>query len=516
MHSKWLVLLSVAGVSIASCSDDDDGDGGSGASNSGGTSGAANSGGKTQAGGTGGRVGTGGAGNGGSSTGTGGVGNGGSSGGVAPIAGASAGGDDGVDGGGAPNTDGGTPGASGAPETGGSGGAAPTASTCVFPAAAALADAALPEGFCAWNFAIGIGKARGITIDAEGNALVVSSAKNEVVALWDDDGDGVSGDGERAIVASAPGLNHGIAIHDGYLYASSVTTVYRWSYAADRQPLGAATTVVNAIPSGGHSTRSLALDDDYLYVTVGSGGNLDANSERARIRRFPIEELDDNPAFAEGEVFADGLRNEVGIRFDSSGRLWGVENGRDNLERDDLGGDIHQDNPAEELNLFAEAGKFYGYPYCFSEYALADGVGMGPGTQWADPEFIDDGTHTDAWCQDASNVVPPALSMQGHSAPLDLIFYPGGSFPGSFTGDLFVSFHGSWNRTQATGYKVMHIPFGSDGMPSGDPVPLLESSGAADDDWGHRPVGLGVLPNGILLVTSDESSRVLAVGYEAP
>jgi glucose/arabinose dehydrogenase len=269
---------------------------------------------------------------------------------------------------------------------------------------------------------------------------------------------------------------------------------------------------VNGIPSGGHATRTLAFDATYLYVSVGSGGNVDNNSERARIRRFAIVDLEDNPAFNSGEVFADGLRNEVGLRFDSQGRLWGVENGRDELEREDLGGDIHEDNPAEELNLFAEAGKFYGYPYCFSEYLLEDGVGMGPGTQWADPTFIDDGTHTDAWCQDPANVVPPALSMQGHSAPLDLIFYPGGAFPATYNGDLFVTFHGSWNRSQATGFKVMHVPFGDDGMPSGAPAPLLESAGE-DNDWGHRPVGLAVLPNGVLLVTSDASTRVIAVGY---
>jgi glucose/arabinose dehydrogenase len=373
--------------------------------------------------------------------------------------------------------------------------------------------ASLPKGFCAWTFATEVPKARGITIDDMGNALVVSSG--QILALWDENADGVSDDDERATIASASGLNHGIAIHDGYLYASSATMVYRWSYTANRMSLGTASVVVNGIPSGGHSTRTLAFDDEYLYVSVGSGSNLDANSERARIRRFAVAGLGASVAFSSGEVFADGLRNEVGLRFDSMGRLWGVENGRDDLERDDLGGDIHDDNPAEELNLFAEPGRFYGYPYCFSEFLLPDSVGMGPGTQWADPATIDDGTHTDAWCQNASNVVPPALAMQAHSAPLDLIFYPGGSFPASYTGDLFVTFHGSWNREPPTGYKVMHVPF-EGGMPAGAPTPLLESSGSSDDGWGHRPVALGVLPNGVLLVTSDGSNRILAVGYAPP
>ena len=78
----------------------------------------------------------------------------------------------------------------------------------------------------------------------------------------------------------------------------------------------------------------------------------------------------------EGEVFADGLRNEVGLGWSDATRkvLYGVENGMDNLYRADLGGDIHQDNPAEELNAFPidQPGRHYGYPWCFSEVSSAD------------------------------------------------------------------------------------------------------------------------------------------------
>ena len=387
--------------------------------------------------------------------------------------------------------------------------------TCTFPASAALAKASVPAGFCAWEWASGLSTARGITTDEAGNVLVVARGDSAIIALWDANADGVSGAGERATLVTESGLNHGIALHEGYLYASSATTVYRWSYNADRAPLTGGEAVVTGIPGGGHATRTLALDEAYLYVSVGSAGNVDENSNRARIRRFPIAELGgDAVAFDAGEVFADGLRNEVGLRFDAQGRLWGVENGRDRLSRADLGGDIHEDNPAEELNLFTEPGKFYGYPYCWTEYLLPDGVGEGRGTQWADPD--PDDTRTDEWCRDTANVVPPVLSMQAHAAPLDLFFYDGSAFPSSYAGDLFVTFHGSWNRDEPTGYKVVHIPFGTDGMPSGEPVPFLEYGGTGDEGagWPHRPVGLTTLPNGALLVTSDESNRILAVGYQ--
>jgi glucose/arabinose dehydrogenase len=393
-----------------------------------------------------------------------------------------------------------------------------TEDRCAVPSGARVDNAGLPDGFCAWQWASGLGEPRGIIVDDDGDVLVVTRPLGAIVLLHDDDADGVSGEGERVTMADGLGLTHSLAIDGGYLYASSGTTVYRWDYPGDRLPLGDAEVVIDGIPgSGFHTTRTLVFDEAFLYVSVGSANNVDADSSRARISRFAIADLGGAAIdFADGEVFADGLRNEVGLAFDPQDRLWGVENGRDELRHPDFDPpDIHQDNPAEELNLFAEPGRFYGYPYCWSEFSLPTGQGMGPGTQWTDPMFIDDGIHTDAWCRDLDNVVPPVLAMQAHSAPLDLLFYPGGSFPEVYTGDVIVTFHGSWNRDEPTGYKVMRIPFGSDGMPDGDPQPLLEYAGDGDVslEWPHRPVGLATTQSGRLLVTSDSSGSVLAIDY---
>jgi len=389
-------------------------------------------------------------------------------------------------------------------------------STCVGPASAALANASLPSGYCAWTWASGLSAPRGIARNAQGDILVVEQDSGRIVLLYDDDGNGVSDDGERVVLTTTSGLNHGIALQGGFLYASSATTVYRWPYAGGRQVLGSPQTVVTGIPSGGHSTRTLLLDGDgNLYVSVGSASNLDTNTDRARIIRYPASALGSASTFAQGEAFATGLRNEVGITLDGQGRVWGVQNGSDNLSRSDLGGDIHNDNPGEELNLFAEPGRFHGYPYCWSEFLLPSGTGMGPGTQWAYPSTMDDGTHSDAWCRDTDNVVPPVLVMQAHSAPLDIKFYTGGAFPADMQGSALVTYHGSWNRSPATGYKVMRIPFGADGMPSGAPAPLLEYSAAGDtgSGWPHRPVGIETGLDGRLFVTSDASDIVIAIGY---
>lgn len=389
-----------------------------------------------------------------------------------------------------------------------------TASTCVGPASAALANAGLPAGYCAWTWASNLSSPRGIVRNSRGDILVVEQGQGRISLLFDDDGNGVSGSTERVSLVTLSGLNHGIAIDGGYLYASTSTTVYRWAYAGGREPLGAAQTVVTGLPSGGHSTRTLLFDGDgNLYLSVGSGGNVDSDPSRARVLRYQASALGSPSTFAQGEVFANGLRNEVGLALDGQGRVWGVENGRDDLQRSDLGGDIHNDNPAEELNLFAQTGRFYGYPYCWSEGSLA--AGNGPGTQWADPQFVTDGTHSDSWCQNPSNVVPPVLTMQAHSAPLDLEFYSGAAFPADMQGSAIITFHGSWNRSPATGYKVVRVPF-ANGMPSGALTSLLEYSGAGDtgSGWPHRPVGIEIGTDGRLFVTSDASGIVIAIGHE--
>lgn len=404
---------------------------------------------------------------------------------------------------------GGAAGAAGAPGDGGS-------PTCLN-SGAPLARAWVPEGFCAWQWAGDLDAPRGITVDDAGDALVVERGAGQITLLSDDDGDGVIGAGESFPIAQVRGLNHGLLVTATELYASTGSSVYRWDYVPGaRAELGSPTTVVSGIPSDGHDTRTLVMDEQQrLYVSVGSRGNVDGDSSRARILRYTQQELDGGATFASGELFADGLRNEVGLVFDTRGRLWGIENGLDELNRADLGGDIHTDNPGEELNLFEEPGLFYGYPYCWSEYSLPDGVGRGPNTQWLHPRFDGTAPYSDAWCQEPSNVVPPVMSLQPHSAPLDLLFYTGRSFPADYQGDLLVPFHGSWNRRPATGYKVVRVPFGADGTPSGEVLPLFEYAGSGDTetDWQHRPVALAVLSSGLLLITSDASGLVIAVGY---
>jgi len=280
---------------------------------------------------------------------------------------------------------------------------------------------------------------------------------------------------------------------------------------------------VNNIPCCHHVSRTVTVDESTgaFYVSVGSGSNVDPDSTHARIHRFNASLFSNVPMdWSKGDIFADGLRNEVGLAFDPMGRLWGVENGCDSLVRQDLGGDIHNDNPAEEVNLFSTGGKFYGYPYCWSEYKLPPGVGGGPGTQWLHPQFIGDGTHTDQWCKSTDNVVRPVWSMAAHQAPLDIKFYVGRTFPSKYFGGAFVSLHGSWNRNPPQGYRVNFLA-----MQSGLPVaeePLLRHDGSGEN-WPNnfRPVSLANAPcfdgaddtKDCLFVSSDASGQIVKVGY---
>jgi len=303
----------------------------------------------------------------------------------------------------------------------------------------------------------------------------------------------------------------------GYLYASSPTTVFRWKYKpGQRSDLGAPSTVINNIPCCHHVTRTIVFDDNaLLYVQSGSGSNVDPDSSHSQIRRFSLASVP--PAginWSQGELFADGLRNEVGLRFDANQQLWGVENGCDDLFRSDLGGDIHNTNPSEEVNLFTKSGQFYGYPYCWSEFQLPNETL--PGTQWLHPNFQNDGTHSDSWCKNTNNVVKPAWNLDPHTAPLDILFWNKDSFPSKYKGNAFVSLHGSWDRQPPAGYRVDLIEL-SNSIPVKS-TRFLSYIGPGDKgpNWPHRPVGMAISPclfGDCLLVTSDKTGIVIAVGY---
>ncbi|KAG7347166.1 L-sorbosone dehydrogenase [Nitzschia inconspicua] len=392
----------------------------------------------------------------------------------------------------------------------------------------ALGTGVILDGFCALEIPVELVQPRSVRSIGPSDMLVLERGTESIVYLFDSDGDGMPDDKEY--IASAPSLNHGLALYDGYVYASSDSTVYRWFHGYEdfewnfTDPLDDPEIVVDNINRDGqggaprgHQTRTLEFDrSGRLYITVGSDRNVDPDSHRSRIRRVPITRHQDFLApldFQTLEVFADGVRNTVGLAFDRHDVLWGVENGADNLQREDLGGDITEDN-AEELNRFREedAGSHYGYPYCWTEFLLPEGKGNGTGSVWAWPDFLDQ-NFTDDQCR--NDYVAPLVSLQAHSAPLGIAFYRWSSevpiqclgveaFPQWMDGFAFIAYHGSWNRDVPTGYKVVYIAMNETGDAISSPIDLLahQPPNARWDD-GFRPVDGDFDVCGRLLVTSD-------------
>jgi glucose/arabinose dehydrogenase len=392
-----------------------------------------------------------------------------------------------------------------------------------------LNGALLPAGFCAGILPVRIQQPRTIISIGESNFLALERGTESVVVAEDLDGDGIP-ESIRPLISNFVGLNHGLEITSAHLYASNSSHVYRWSYNPTEVVVSGnpqlVVTNINADGMGGapqgHRTRTLAIDrnESILYVSVGSNANIDPDSFRSRIRRFPITDETLFPFdFLKGEVFADGLRNEVALEFAPDGTLWGAMNAADRLYHSTLGGDIHDNNPAEEVHRFATAGQNYGYPYCWREYDLP--LGLGRGTAWAWPNAsLLSTVFTDGQCR--SNFDTPALMLQAHSAPLGMTFYQYLSnrsslcdgiipFPETMDGHAFVAFHGSWNREIPTGYKVVYFPTTSDwtgvvGGLASDPTDLLAHNGtSAQWTMGLRPVDVAFDACGRLLLSSDGS-----------
>jgi len=377
--------------------------------------------------------------------------------------------------------------------------------------------------YCPYIWASGLSGPRGVEIAANGDVLIVENSRGVIAALWDDNRDGVSGSNERATLATQTGLNHGIVIdaRNGFLYASNPTDVYRWKYTSgQRTNLGTSQHVISNIPCCHHTTRTLRLSPDgtYLYVQSGSEDNVAPDPGHAQIHRFKVASLGGTVVdWNSGEVVAVGLRNEVGIRFDPTGRLWGVENGVDDLYRADLGGDIHNDNPCEELNLLEDPtivpGSFYGYPYCWSEGILPT-YGKGPCTQWLQPDFQGKGVWTDAWCQTVTNVRPPLYCFPAHNAPLDILF--GNITDASrYKMHAYVSAHGSWDRTPPDGYNVREVMWDSNNMISSSILLQYAGPGTTGAGW-IRPVGLGITTTiwgQTLMITDDGNGYIVGLSY---
>jgi len=324
------------------------------------------------------------------------------------------------------------------------------------------------SGFSVNLFATGLSGVRNLVLGPGGAVYATLSDGGAIVRLVDANVDGVA----EAPTTVLTGLNYpfGLAFRGDTMYFAEMTAVKRLDPGATTP-----VTLVPNLPGGGHATRTLVIGpDNRMYLAVGSSCNVcNDTPPRAAVTRY---DLDGSNA----HTFATGLRNSVGVAFNpATGELWANNN-----DRDDLGDDV----PPEHLNVLRD-GKWYGWPQCYL-----------PGRR--NPEYP---------TADCSNVEPPAITVQAHSAPLGLAFYTGTMFPAEFRGDAFMTYHGSWNRRVPTGAKVVRVRIqGGAAIAVEDFVAGWQLGDGSR--WG-RPVGLLVMPDGTLLVSDDMGGRIWRVSY---
>jgi len=339
----------------------------------------------------------------------------------------------------------------------------------------------VPAGFSIGVFAPGVPGARALRFTDRGDLLVSTSGSERVVLLErDDDRDGRS-DGQRVLLED---LNrpYGLELRAGWLYVGETDAIGRVPFDSDTRSLGGAyERIVTGLPTGGHWTRTLRIGaDGLLYVAIGSSCNVckEEDPRRAAIVRYRTDGTGE-------EVFATGLRNAVGLDWrPATGELFANDNGRDLL------GD---DFPPCELNRVVRGG-FYGWPVANGDNVPDPDMGAGQ------EERI-------------RTAIPPVHGYAAHNAPLGLVFIRGDVFPPDYRNAAFSALHGSWNRTEKDGYKVVSLHW----TPAGDVVERDFAVGfEVDDDVIGRPVDVAEGPDGALYISDDYAGRIYRVAYRGP
>jgi glucose/arabinose dehydrogenase len=323
----------------------------------------------------------------------------------------------------------------------------------------------VPDGFKVDQFVTGLKEPRVIVTAPNGDLFVAESAANRVRVLRDANGNGKLDVNE--VFVSGLDRPFGIAFYPAgpnprYIYIANTGAVVPAEQILTLSAGGHLT-------GGGHWTRDIvfSLDGRSLFVSIGSKSNdSDDAVEDNRARIFQCD-----PDGHNLRVYASGIRNPVGLAIDpATGGLWTSVNERDGL------GDI------------------YGWPWFY--------LGNHP-----DPRHL--GKHPEL----ASQVLVPDVLIAAHSASLDLVFYDGRRFPAHYRGNIFAGEHGSWNRSQRTGYKVIMVPVTPDGSADGSYEDFMTGFVTPEGRVWGRPVGVTVGKNGELFVTDDGSNSIWRVTY---
>jgi glucose/arabinose dehydrogenase len=351
-----------------------------------------------------------------------------------------------------------------------------------------LSGFTLPSGFSMHIFTKDVPDARVMALSPDGALLVSEPSLGVVVALLDEDGDGR---GERKdTVISGLRRPHGLAFDCATepcdLYIAEEDSVAVYDYNAQTRKAQSGKQIVELPDGGGHYTRSLLFmgvsDERTLLISVGSSCNVCIEKDAARAAILAY-----NTVTEDTTIFATGLRNSVFMTLHPvTGAVWATDMGRDSLG-DDL--------PPEEINII-EKGKNYGWPYCY-------------GKNIHDSNFDPQNKIS------CSGMAPSAVDMQAHSAPLGIAFIPegppAGGWPEEWWYDAVVAFHGSWNRSEPTGYKLVRIPLDAQGKSEGVIQDFVTGFMRPDGKTIGRPVDILIFPGGKMYISDDQAGVIYEV-----
>ena len=335
----------------------------------------------------------------------------------------------------------------------------------------------LPPGFSIEVYAPDVPNARSMARSPSGTLFVSTRQAGSVYAVVDRDQDYRADE----VITLASGLNmpNGVAFRDGALYVAEVNRILRYDDIEGRlQNPPEAVVVDEAFPTErSHGWKFIRFGpDELLYIPVGAPCNVCVKSDE---RYGSILRMKPDGGALEG--FAHGVRNTVGFDWHPDTKeLWFTDNGRDWLGDDD---------PPGELNHAPESGMHFGFPYCHA--------GRIP-----DPDF-----GRQRKCDEFTS---PAQELGAHVAPLGMRFYTGTMFPEPYRNQIFIAEHGSWNRTEPIGYRLILIRL-KENKATGYEVfadGWLQDGGA----WG-RPVDVLVMPDGALLVSDDRAGAIYRISY---
>ncbi|MBK3511212.1 PQQ-dependent sugar dehydrogenase [Pseudomonas sp. MF6747] len=316
-------------------------------------------------------------------------------------------------------------------------------------------------------------------IKAEGNTKVKGG--NRLTLLRDADGDGTYE--LKTVFADNLNAPYGLAYADGKLYVANQDALVRFDYTDGQTKASGPPTTITDLPAqiNHHWTKSLAVSEDgrQLYVGIGSNSNITERGMEVEIDRAMVWQID--AATGAHKPYATGIRNPTALTIQpGSGQLWAVAN-----ERDELGPDLVPDY----LTSVRE-GAFYGWPYSYW------GQNVDPRAQPQNPAKV-------------AAAIKPDYSLGSHVAALGVDF----SIPAmgeKFADGAFVGEHGSWNRDNPVGYKVIFVPF-SNGKPAGEPIDFATGFRGDDGKTRGRPVGVTVDPKGALIIADDLANTIWRV-----